>query len=122
MSDFFRLRRWVAPYRGRLFSAILCSIVSVVCLTAGVVLIKPIIQQMAPARPGAVEIETFETAGMNEETPGAATSGGEASGDLVERIRDGVARARKSLEAALGVPAIRAWLAESPYTRLPLLI
>ena len=53
MSDFFRLRRWVAPYRGRLFSAIVCSIVSVVCLTAGVVLIKPIIEQMAPARAGA---------------------------------------------------------------------
>jgi len=116
MRDLLRLGHWLGPYRGRLAAAIVCSLLSVLCLTAGLGLIKPIVEQMI--EPGR----------------GAAVSGAPASpadkpsieSALPSEFRATMDRwaqeARGLMERTLHVAEIKGWLAEKPFARLPLLI
>jgi subfamily B ATP-binding cassette protein MsbA len=116
MKDLIRLIGWVLPYKGRLASAIACSLIAVICLTAVVVLIKPVLEM---SQPGAGVPAVPERG-----TVPAPAKTGEAGGpeDLKARFDSWIDGIRQSAEESLHLPAFKAWLAERPYTRLPLLI
>jgi len=133
MGDFFRLARWVLPYKTRLLAAIACSLLSVVCLTAGFVLIKPIIEEMVPAQATKSAPSGNAAAGGSAEGSGlvgessaapfpAPSAGGRDAAPLENRLKAWWAATRKGLEERLGIARLKRWLAASPFTRLPLLI
>ena len=126
MSELLRLLRWGLPYKGRLAAAIACSLISVACLAAGFALIKPIFEQMTLASQKIGDHPAGAEAG---ETGAAAAAKGQGearkspweSGSM-KRAKEWLERLRASLEESLGIPRLKAWVAASPYVRLPLLI
>jgi hypothetical protein len=100
MRDLLRLGRWILPYRKRLAAAIACSLVSVLCLTAGIGLVKPIVEEMMPR----------ERTAATADSPGSLESS--LPDDLRGSLKAWVDDTRERLETAFHIPQLKAWLGE----------
>src|SRR5262245_14802001 len=104
MRDLLRLGHWLKPYRGRLAAAIVCSLLSVLCLTAGLGLIKPIVEQM---------IEPGRGAASTGAAPPSAGDKPSIESALPSEFRSTMDRwaqeARGAVERTLHVAEIKGW-------------